>query len=144
MPMLTSLYVVIMATLYIGHTWYLILLKRHARTKQVDWPMRRYDRASHGRNFVAQYTPLALILLAMIEVGGAPAPILHALGIMLVVAALLHCHAFGFPAHDRSGIAAMLLVTSMYTITIGLAVAQYAGVEELPEATLMALLGQGR
>ncbi len=144
MAMLTSLYVVIMAMLYMGHTWYLILLKRHARTKHVDWPMRRYDRASHGRNFVAQYTPLALILLAMVEIGGAPAPIVHALGLMLVVAALLHCHAFGFPAHNRSGVAAMLLVTSMYAITMALALAQYAGVDELPGTSLMALLGQVR
>lgn len=142
--MLTSLYVVIMATLYIGHTWYLILLKRHARTKQVDWPMRRYDRASHGRNFVAQYTPLALILLAMVEVGGAPAPVLHGLGIMLVVAALLHCHSFGFPARNGSGVAAMLLVTSMYAITMALALAQYAGLQDLPDASLMALLGHAR
>jgi uncharacterized membrane protein YecN with MAPEG domain len=142
--MLTSLYVVIMATLYIGHTWYLILLKRHARIRQVDWPMRCYDRASHGRNFVAQYTPLALILLAMVEIGGAPALAMHGLGIMLVAAALLHCHSFGFPARNSSGVAAMLLVTSMYAITMTLALAQYAGVDDLPDAPLMALLAHVR
>ena len=86
----------------------------------------------------------ALILLAMVEVGGAPAPILHGLGIMLVVAALLHCHSFGFPARNGSGVAAMLLVTAMYAITIALALAQYAGLGDLPETSVIALLGQAR
>lgn len=142
--MLTSLYIVIMATLYIGHTWYLILLKRHARTRQVDWPMRCYDRASHGRNFIAQYTPMALLLLAVVEVGGAPAPVLHGLGSVLVVAALLHCHSFGFPARNRSGVAAMMLVTTMYGMTVLLALAQYAGLADLPETSILAHLGQAR
>lgn len=142
--MLTSLYVVIMATLYIGHTWYLILLKRHARTRQVDWPMRCYDRASHGRNFIAQYTPMALLLLAVIEIGGASPPVLHGLGLMLVVAALLHCHSFGFPARNSSGVAAMVLVTTMYAITVLLALAQYAGMTDMPETSVLAHLARAR
>ncbi len=140
--MLTPLYVVVMATLYIGHTWYLILLKRHARKKRVDWPMRRYDRASHGRNFIAQYTPLALLLLAVVELGGAPATIVHALGLMLVAAALLHCHAFGFPARNASGVAAMVLVTTMYGTTALLALAQYVGIADMPPASIVAHLGR--
>jgi uncharacterized membrane protein YecN with MAPEG domain len=125
--MITGLYVVVMAILYMAYSWYLIALKRRARTQGVDWPMRHYDRASHGRNFVAQYTPLALLLLAVVEIGGAPAPILHVLGSALVAAALLHVHSFGFPARMRSGMIAMVLVTAMYGVTCTLAVAQLSG-----------------
>jgi uncharacterized membrane protein YecN with MAPEG domain len=142
--MITSLYVILMAALYIGHTWYLILLKRHARLRRVDWPMRRYDRASHGRDFIAQYTPLALLLLAVVEIGGAPDVVLHALGLLLVAAALLHCHSFGFPARTGSGVVAMLLVTGMYAAAGLLALAQQVGLAGAPDLPLAALLGQPR
>ncbi len=125
--MVTAVYVVVMALIYIGYTWYLIFLKRHARTKKVDWPMRWYDRASHGRDFIAQYTPLALLLLAVIEVGGAGTLIVHTLGLMLLAAALLHVRSFGFPARARAGVVAMLLVTGMYGVASLIALAQLAG-----------------
>ncbi len=125
--MITAVYVVAMAGLYLAYTWHLILLKRRARTRRVDWPMRHYDRASHGRNFVAQYTPFALLLLAVVELGGAAAAIVHGLGLMLVLAAVLHWRSFGFPAHMRTGMAAMVLVTAMYGLAGVLAVAQLTG-----------------
>jgi uncharacterized protein len=126
--MVTSLYLVVMALLYLGYTWYLILLKRHSRVHRVDWPMRCYDRASHGRNFVAQYTPLALLLLAAIELRGAPSMVVHALGLMLVVAALLHIRSFGFPARMKEGMVAMILVSCIYGLASAIAIAQVVGV----------------
>lgn len=126
--MITTFYVVLMAAFYIGYTWYLIFLKRKSRKARVDWPMRKYDRASHGRDFVAQYTPLALLLLGMVELGGASAPAVHGLGLLLVAGALLHCHSFGFPARMGTGMVAMLLVTGMYALSGLLATAQLLGI----------------
>jgi uncharacterized membrane protein YecN with MAPEG domain len=131
--MITAIYVVLMAVFYIGYTWYLILLKRHAITRKVDWPMRWYDRASHGRDFVAQYTPPALLLLGIVELGGAGALILHGLGLLLVAGALLHVRSFGFPAHMRTGMVAMVLVTAMYGLAGLIALAQLAGLTNASE-----------
>lgn len=124
--MTTLIYVVAMALFYLGYTWYLILLKRHSRMAQVDWPMRWYDRASHGRDFVAQYTPFALLLLGAVEVGGAGPLVIHALGLLLVAAAVLHVISFGFPARMKTGMVAMLLVTAMYGFASLIVVAQLA------------------
>lgn len=141
--MIAALYVAVMALFYIGYSWYLILLKRHARVSRVDWPMRHYDRASHGRNFVAQYTPMALLLLGVVEIGGAPAALLHAMGLLLVAAAALHCYSFGFPARMRSGMVAMLLVTVMYGVTSAMALAQIMGLGTGGEMSLSTLRHSG-
>lgn len=42
----------------------------------------------HG-NFI-EYAPIALILMALIELNGGPAPLLHGLGLALVAGRLLH------------------------------------------------------
>lgn len=132
--MTTTIYVVVMALFYLGYTWYLILLKRHARVGRVDWPMRWYDRASHGRDFVAQYTPLALLLLGVTELGGASPLTVHVLGLLLFVAAALHAISFGFPARMRTGMVAMLMVSGMIGLASLIAIAQLAG-RALPGST---------
>jgi uncharacterized membrane protein YecN with MAPEG domain len=142
--MITAIYVVAMASLYLTYSWYLILLKRLSRTRRVDWPMRRHDRASHGRDFVAQYSPFALLLLGVVEIGGASAATLHGLGLMLVAGALLHCRAYGFPARLGTGMAAMVLVTGMYALTGALAVAQLTGLVEMPDTALVQQLADRR
>jgi uncharacterized protein len=126
MRMTALFYVVAMALIYLGYTWYLILLKRHALVARVDWPTRWYDRAEYGRNFVAQYTPFALLLLGAIELGGASAFTIHVLGLLLVAAAILHIISFGFPARMKVGMVAMLLVTGMYGLASVIAIGQLA------------------
>lgn len=51
----------------------------------------------------AEYVPLLLILLALLEGGGAPAWLLHALGIALVAARLGHGYALAFARHFPPG-----------------------------------------
>jgi uncharacterized protein len=142
--MITAIYVVAMALFYIGYSWYLILLKRHARVHRVDWPMRHYDRASHGRNFVAQYTPLALLLLGVVELGGAPPVVLHGLGLLLAAAALLHCYSFGFPARMPPGTLAMVLVTGVYLGSSALVLTQVTGLGPGNGLPLAAVSGPSR
>ena len=38
--MTTLYYVIAMALFYLGYTWYLIFLKRHAKVAKADWPTR--------------------------------------------------------------------------------------------------------
>jgi uncharacterized protein len=55
-----------------------------------DQAMRRAEKVQ--ASFV-EYAPLTLILLALIELKGAPEPILHGLGIVFVLARLFHAFA---------------------------------------------------
>jgi uncharacterized protein len=57
--------------------------------QQTDKIMRRAERVLGS--FV-EYVPMALILMTLIELRGAPALILHGLGIVLVVSRLLHAY----------------------------------------------------
>jgi uncharacterized membrane protein YecN with MAPEG domain len=124
MKMITLFYVVAMALFYLGYTWYLIFLKRHAKVAKADWPTRWYDRAEYGRNFIAQYSPFALLLLGAVELSGSSSLTIHLLGLSLITAAIFHVISFGFPAKMKMGKAAMLIVTAMYGAASVIAVAQ--------------------
>ena len=54
------------------------------------------QRAIRGHGNFAEYVPLALILLAALELSGTPAYALHALGLILLTARLLHGYALSF------------------------------------------------
>jgi len=51
----------------------------------------------------AEYVPLALLLMAMLELGCTSIDVLHALGIALLVARLLHGYAFSFTPQFKFG-----------------------------------------
>lgn len=53
-------------------------------------------------NFV-EYVPIILVLMAFLELGGWPAWVLHALGLTLLVARLLHGYALSFSDHFQFG-----------------------------------------
>ncbi len=53
---------------------------------------RRAERAQHS--FV-EFVPMCLLLMFLIEVHGAPTPVLHSLGIMLLIARVLHAYGVG-------------------------------------------------
>ena len=61
--MITLAYAIAVAAMYLAVTWYLVLLKRDAKKKRRDIPLRWYDRASCGRDQVAKYAPIGFILL---------------------------------------------------------------------------------
>ncbi len=52
---------------------------------------------------LAEYVPLALLLMALLEIGHYSIYVLHALGITLLVARLLHGFALSFGLRVRSG-----------------------------------------
>ena len=60
-------------------------------------------RALRGQANFVEYVPLALLLLLIIELSRLSLYIVHALGIALVIARLLHGYAMGFRAEFRFG-----------------------------------------
>ena len=60
-------------------------------------------RRMRGHANFAEYVPMCLVLIALLELRGAPAWELHALGATLLVARMLHAYSFGFSSHFMPG-----------------------------------------
>lgn len=57
----------------------------------------------------AEYAPLGLLLLALLEFNGAPGWSLHATGLMFLVGRLLHGYALSFTRHSPLRVPGMVL-----------------------------------
>ena len=99
----TPLYAAILAV------WFVVLSLRATQRRRAasvsfgdgaDAPLQR---AIRGQANFAEYVPLALLLLLIIELSRLSLYVVHALGIALVIARLLHGYAMGFRAEFRFG-----------------------------------------
>lgn len=90
-PVITSLYAGAFAVLYVVLAYRVTVFRHREKTSlgpgQGDSPLTRAIRV-HG-NFM-EYVPFALLLIALVELGGAPAVAVHALTATLLLARLLH------------------------------------------------------
>ena len=101
MPVITPLYAALAAVILIVLALRVIVVRRGrgiAIGDGADDDMARRIRA-HG-NF-AEYTPLALVLILLLELGGAPAWQLHLLGAALILGRIVH--AGSLTAHSGFG-----------------------------------------
>jgi uncharacterized protein len=99
----TPLYAAILAA------WFLVLTLRVLRERDKahvslgDGGNTSLQRAIRGHANFAEYVPLALLLLLILELSRFSIYVLHALGILLVLARLLHGYALAFTAQFRFG-----------------------------------------
>ncbi|MFO1068742.1 MAG: MAPEG family protein [Geminicoccaceae bacterium] len=115
--MIATIYASLLGLVYLAASWYLILLKRLARRWQNDKPLRFYDRASHGRDHLADYVPFGVVMLALLEYDGMPGWWLNLLGLLLLFGNLVHVYAFvWFPGDRRAGMIGMVLISAMYAL----------------------------
>ena len=77
--------------------------RRQARVSLGDGGNTALQRAIRGQANFAEYVPVALILLLILELSRFSLYLVHALGILLVVARLLHGYALSFTAESRFG-----------------------------------------
>ncbi len=89
--------------------WFLVLSLRVLQNRKSvkvslgDGGNTLLQRAIRGHANFAEYVPLALLLLAILELSRFSIYALHAIGIALVVARLLHGYALGFRLEFRFG-----------------------------------------
>jgi uncharacterized membrane protein YecN with MAPEG domain len=88
--------------------WFLVLSARVVQRRQDgitlgDGGDPRMLRLIRGHANFAEYVPLILLLMALLELGHTSTYVLHALGIGLLVARLLHGFALSFTQHFRFG-----------------------------------------
>jgi len=89
--------------------WYIVLTARimHARSGGGNTPDDRGNpllmpKLAARENFT-EYVPLALLLMLVLELSRFSIYVLHALGIVLVIARLLHGYALSFAPHSKFG-----------------------------------------
>ena len=88
------------------------------------------QRRIRGHANFAEYVPLILVLIALLELSGAPHGQLHLLGSALLVGRLLHGYAFSFTKNHVFGRSAGIVLTFMALLgAAGLCV--YAGLRSL-------------
>lgn len=69
------------------------------------------QRRIRGHANFAEYTPLVLLLIGLLELGGQPGWVVHALGATLLAGRLLHGWAFSFTASSVFGRSAGIVLT---------------------------------
>jgi uncharacterized membrane protein YecN with MAPEG domain len=97
--------------------WFLVLAvrvvqnRRRAKVSLGDGGDTGLARAIRGHANFTEYVPLALLMMAMLELTRTSIYVLHALGLMLLVGRLLHGYAFSFTPHFRFGRTAGTVLT---------------------------------
>lgn len=96
---ITPIYAALLAVLLIALSFRVIFVRRGERISlgDADNPALR-ARIRVQANFV-EYTPLALILILLIELQGGDALVVHALGLMLLIGRI--AHAVGVSKHPQ-------------------------------------------
>jgi uncharacterized membrane protein YecN with MAPEG domain len=97
--------------------WFLVLTLRvvqersKSRVSLGDGGNTALQRAIRGHANFAEYVPLALLLLAILEISRFSSYVIHALGLTLLLARLLHGYALSFTPHFRFGRSAGAVLT---------------------------------
>ena len=77
-----------------------------------------FERRVRAQGNFAEYAPFGLMLLLVLETGGAEAWVLHGLGALLLVGRLLHAYVLAMTAEDGIGrVAGMILTLAMLGIS---------------------------
>lgn len=99
----TPLYAALLALWFVGLSLHVIGCRREARVSLGDGGNGRLQRAIRAQANFAEYVPLALILLLIIELSRYSIYLVHVIGIVLLLARLLHGYALAYRASFRFG-----------------------------------------
>lgn len=125
--MITALYAGLLTFLYVGLAFRIIAVRLELRVGLGDSgdPVLRRRVRAHG-NF-GEYVPLGLILLALAEMMGSPALLLHGIGSCLTCGRLLHAYGVSndSEASMGRGVGMVLTFTALLTAA-GLCLVSFA------------------
>ncbi|WP_298846902.1 MAPEG family protein [uncultured Ruegeria sp.] len=92
---ITPIYAALIALLYVTLSVKVILQRRSDRISVGDGGSKMMIKAMRTHSNCAEYAPIALLLIAMVELQGAGGLTLHVLGLTLLAGRLLHAYGFG-------------------------------------------------
>jgi uncharacterized membrane protein YecN with MAPEG domain len=107
----TPLYAALLALWFLVLSLRVITLRRSARVSLGDGGNPMLARAIRGHANFAEYVPLALLLLLILELSRFSIYLIHALGVILLLARLMHGYALAFTSESRIGRAGGVLLT---------------------------------
>ena len=99
----TPLYAGVLALWFLVLSYRVIQRRRASRVSLGDGGDTALQRAIRGQANFAEYVPLALLLLLIIELSRFSIYVVHLIGIVLVIARLLHGFALSFTAENQFG-----------------------------------------
>lgn len=99
----TPLYAAVLVLLFLILSLRVVQRRKSAKVSLGDGGNTLLTRAIRGHANFAEYVPLALLLLAILELSRFSIYLLHAIGIALVIARLLHGYALAFQEDFRFG-----------------------------------------
>lgn len=92
---ITPIYAALVAILYVALSVKVILQRRSDRISVGDGGSKLMIKAIRTHSNCAEYAPISLLLIAMVELQGAAGVLVHLLGLMLLAGRLLHAYGFG-------------------------------------------------
>ena len=99
----TPIYAGLLALLYLLLSYRVVQSRGHGRPSLGDGGDQDLLRRIRGHGNFAEYVPLLLLMIAMLEFNHLPVYLLHALGITLLIARLLHGYALSFTESFKFG-----------------------------------------
>lgn len=90
--MVTAFYISILALLIIRLAWNVVKLRRLKRVALGDGGDKELQKAIGAMENATEYIPITLLLLAAVELNGAPLWLVHLLGIIFVISRLMHAY----------------------------------------------------
>ena len=117
----TPFYAGLLAILYLALSWRVVQQRGHGEVSLGDGGDAALLRRIRGHGNFAEYTPFILLMMALLEIGGATSIyLLHGLGIALVVARVLHGIALSFTGSWKFGRFYGTLLTFILLLVCGL------------------------
>lgn len=92
---ITPIYAALIAILYVALSVKVILQRRSDKISVGDGGSKLMIKAIRTHSNCAEYAPISLLLIAMVELQGAAGILVHLLGLMLLAGRLLHAYGFG-------------------------------------------------
>ena len=119
---ITSLYASLISLLFLWLSARVIFFRRQNRISLGDDGNKSLMKRMRAQANCAEYAPIVLILLAFIEVSGAPAIAVHGLGMMLLLARVLHGWGFSAspPVMNARVLGTALTLTMILVSALGL------------------------
>ena len=99
----TPLYAALLALWLLALSLRVISLRRSRGVSLGDGGDPALQRAMRGQANFAEYVPIALLLLAILELSRFSIYLIHVLGTTLLLARLMHGYAFAFTAESKLG-----------------------------------------
>lgn len=116
----TAIYAALLGLMLLFLKFRVIAARRRLKVDVLDGGERDVTRRMRVHGNFAEHVPIALILMAVVEVNGAEAWNVHALGVVLVIARILHAHGLENIPGKSFGRAAGVLGTTAVIISAAL------------------------